>query len=154
MNFANHLGCSCLISGDYIFVGYVYATILYMKIAHIGFTVSDIEKTKEMYTKALTPLGISIQMEGDGYIGYGSDGSNLLWLGEPSEKHTKVATDIHVAFLADKQEDVDAFYTAGLEAGFIDNGAPGIRESYAPNYYAAFLLDNDGNNIEVVYFVS
>lgn len=125
-----------------------------MKIAHIGFTVSDIQKTREIYVKALSPIGLSIQMEGDGYVGFGSDGSNLLWLGEASEKHIKVATDIHVAFLADKQEDVDAFYKAGLEAGFIDNGAPGIREHYASNYYAAFLLDNDGNNIEVVYFVS
>lgn len=93
-------------------------------------------------------------MEGDGYVGFGVDSSNLLWLGEPSEKHTKVAADIHVAFLADRQEDVVAFYKAGLEAGFKDNGAPEIREHYAPKYYAAFLIDNDGNNIEVVYFVS
>ena len=124
-----------------------------MKIAHIGFTVSDIQKTKEMYTKALTPLGLSVQMEGEGYVGFGSDGSNLLWLGKISDKHSIIAKDIHVAFLAKKQEDVDAFYKAGLEAGFTDNGAPGIREHYAPNYYAAFLLDKDGNNIEVVYFV-
>jgi catechol 2,3-dioxygenase-like lactoylglutathione lyase family enzyme len=124
-----------------------------MKIAHIGFTVSNIQKTKEMYTRALTPLGLSVQMEGEGYVGFGLDGSNLLWLGEPNEKHTSTATDIHVAFLANKQEDVDTFYKAGLEADFKDNGAPGIREHYAPNYYAAFLLDKDGNNIEAVYFV-
>jgi catechol 2,3-dioxygenase-like lactoylglutathione lyase family enzyme len=135
------------------FVGYVYATILYMKIAHIGFTVSDIQKTREMYVKALSPIGLSIQMEGDGYVGFGADDSNLLWLGELNEKHSVIAKDIHVAFLADKQEDVDAFYRAGLEAGFIDNGAPGIRDHYAPNYYAAFLLNNDGNNIEVVHFI-
>lgn len=124
-----------------------------MNIAHIGFTVSNIQKTKDMYSKALAPLGLSVQMEGEGYVGFGKDDSNLLWLGETSEKHTKVATDIHIAFLADNQEDVDAFYKAGLEAGFKDNGAPGIREHYAPNYYAAFLLDTDGNNIEAVYFI-
>lgn len=124
-----------------------------MKIAHIGFTVSNIQKTKEMYTKALATLGLSLQMEGYGYVGFGENGSNLLWLGEPSEKHTEVAKDVHIAFLANKQEDVDAFYKVGLEAGFKDNGAPGIREQYAPNYYAAFLLDNDGNNIEAVCFI-
>lgn len=127
--------------------------LFYMKIAHIGFTVSDIAKTKEMYTKALGPIGISIQMEGHGYVGYGAGGANLLWLGESSEKHNVIAKDVHVAFLADKKEDVDAFYSAGIGAGFKDNGAPGIREHYSTNYYAAFLLDNDGNNIEVVYFL-
>ncbi len=124
-----------------------------MKIAHIGFTVSDITKTKEMYTKALAPIGISIQMEGHGYVGFGASGSNLLWLGEKSERHSVVATDVHVAFLADQKDDVDAFYKAGIDAGFQDNGAPGVRAQYSPNYYAAFLIDNDGNNIEVVSFV-
>lgn len=124
-----------------------------MKIAHIGFTVSEIQKTKEMYMKALAPLGLSVQMEGYGYVGFGENGSNLLWLGEPSEKHPGVAKDIHIAFLANKKEEVGAFYNAGLEAGFKDNGAPGIREHYAPNYYAAFLLDSDGNNIEAVCFI-
>jgi catechol 2,3-dioxygenase-like lactoylglutathione lyase family enzyme len=124
-----------------------------MKIAHVGFTVSDITSAKEMYTKGLAPVGLSVQMEGYGYVGFGGEGSNLLWLGEPSEKHAVPATDVHVAFLADKKDAVDAFYHAGITAGFTDNGAPGIREQYAPNYYAAFLLDKDGNNIEVVFFV-
>jgi catechol 2,3-dioxygenase-like lactoylglutathione lyase family enzyme len=123
-----------------------------MKIAHVGFTVSNITKAKEMYQKALAPLGISIQMEGEEYVGLGEQHSNLLWLGAPSEKHTVVATDVHVAFLADTREAVDSFYKAGLEAGFHDNGAPGVREMYAANYYAAFLRDVDGNNIEVVTF--
>jgi catechol 2,3-dioxygenase-like lactoylglutathione lyase family enzyme len=124
-----------------------------MQLAHIGFTVSNITKVKEMYTEALAPLGISVQMEGQGYVGFGASGSNLLWLGEPSKNHPDVAHDVHVAFLADKQEDVDAFYQAGIKAGFKDNGAPGIREQYTPNYYAAFLLDGDGNNIEAVCFI-
>ena len=124
-----------------------------MKIAHIGFTVSDIKKTKEMYSKALLPVGLSIQMEGHGYIGFGSEGSNIVWLGEASEKHNTVAKDIHIAFEVNSREEVDAFYTSGLLSGFTDNGAPGIREHYVHNYYAAFLLDNDGNNVEVVCFV-
>ncbi len=122
-------------------------------LAHIGFTVSDIIKTKEMYTKALAPLGLSMQMEGEGYVGFGKDGSNALWLGGASEKHSVVSKDVHVAFLAPSKDAVDAFYKEGIEAGFTDNGAPGIREHYSPNYYAAFLLDADGNNIEAVYFV-
>jgi catechol 2,3-dioxygenase-like lactoylglutathione lyase family enzyme len=121
-------------------------------LAHIGFTVSDIEKTKAMYTKALAPLGLSIQMEGGGYVGYGKEGDNFLWLGALSENHPTVPTDIHICFSATSRAQVDAFYKAGIEAGFKDNGAPGIREMYAPNYYAAFLYDNDGNNIEAVCF--
>jgi catechol 2,3-dioxygenase-like lactoylglutathione lyase family enzyme len=122
-------------------------------LAHIGFTVSDFIKAKEMYTRALAPLGLSLQMEGEGHAGFGKDGSNAIWLGGASEKHTVVAKDVHVAFLAPSKEAVDAFYKEGIEAGFTDNGAPGIRDHYAPNYYAAFLLDADGNNIEAVFFI-
>ncbi len=121
-------------------------------IAHIGFTVRDIEKTKVMYTKALAPLGLSVQMEGDGYVGFGKDGDNYLWFGEPNERHKTIPTDIHVCFNALSRAEVDAFHKAGLESGFSDNGAPGIREMYSPTYYAAFLLDADGNNIEAVCF--
>jgi catechol 2,3-dioxygenase-like lactoylglutathione lyase family enzyme len=121
-------------------------------LAHMGFTVADIEKTKAMYTKALAPLGLTIQMEGPGHVGFGAEGDSYLWLGAPSEKHNIPATDVHVCFSAKTRTDVDAFYKAGIEAGFKDNGAPGIREMYSPNYYAAFLIDNDGNNIEAVCF--
>lgn len=119
-------------------------------IAHIGFTVRDIEKTKAMYVKALAPLGLSIQMEGHGYVGFGKEGTNCFWVGGLSERHPTVPTDIHVCFEASSHADVDAFYKAGLEAGFKDNGASGIREMYSPTYFAAFLIDNDGNNIEAV----
>lgn len=125
-----------------------------MTLAHIGFTVSDFTKAKEMYAKALAPLGLSVLTSGDGYVGFGKDGSNALWLGAPSEKHTVVAKDVHVAFLAPSKEAVDLFYQEGKQAGFVDNGKPGIREQYAPNYYAGFLFDTDGNNIEAVCFVS
>ncbi len=121
-------------------------------LAHIGFTVRDIGRTKAMYTKALAPLGLSVQMEGAGYVGYGKNGDMCLWLGAPSEKHPTTHTDVHVCFTAETRAAVDAFYKAGIEAGFIDNGAPGIREMYSPQYYAAFLYDNDGNNIEAVCF--
>ena len=91
-------------------------------------------------------------MEGHGYVGFGKDGDMCLWLGERSESHPIVPTDIHICFAAPTRALVDAFYAKGREAGFRDNGAPGIRTQYAPNYYAAFLFDNDGNNIEAVCF--
>ena len=117
-------------------------------IAHIGFAVRDIEKTKEMYVQALEPLGMSIQMEGHGYVGFGKDGDNYFWVGSTNDQHPVAPTDIHVCFNASSRAAVDAFYKAGIEAGFKDNGAPGIRELYSPTYYAAFMFDNDGNNIE------
>ena len=121
-------------------------------IAHLGYNVSDFTKAKEMYKRALAPLGISLKMEGEGHAGFGS-GENLeLWIGATSDKHPIIATDVHVCFMAKNREEVDMFYSEGLAAGFKDNGASGIREHYAPNYYAAFLLDLDGNNIEAVCF--
>ncbi len=122
-------------------------------IQHIGFTVKNIETTKEMYKQALSPLGLGVQMEGHGYVGFGKDGNNELWLGVPNERHKDVAKDVHVCFGVSSKEMVDQFYSQGLAAGFTDNGAPGIREHYAPNYYAAFLIDADGNNIEAVHFI-
>jgi catechol 2,3-dioxygenase-like lactoylglutathione lyase family enzyme len=119
-------------------------------IAHVGFTVGDIEKAKIMYAQALAPLGLAITMEGYGYVGFGDKETNCFWIGAPNEKHTIVPTDIHVCFQTDSHTSVDAFYKAGIDAGFRDNGAPGIREMYSPTYYAAFLLDLDGNNIEAV----
>ncbi len=89
-------------------------------------------------------------MEGHGYVGFGQEGTSCFWVGVANERHTTVPTDIHVCFTASSRANVDAFYKAGLEVGFKDNGAPGIREMYSPTYYAAFLIDNDGNNIEAV----
>lgn len=121
-----------------------------MMIDHIGFTVKDIAKSKEMYKIALLPLGLSIKMEGYGYVGFGDENKNYFWIGEPNEDHKTIPTDIHVCFSAKDRSAVDAFYKEGIAAGLKDNGKPGIREMYDKNYYAAFLLDSDGNNIEAV----
>ena len=117
-----------------------------MKYAHVGFAVKDISKSKEFYSKALAPLGVETTGEGDGWVAFGNEGRNGLWIGTFGTP----PGPIHFAFEADTRDQVDAFYKAALAAGGADNGAPGIRENYAPDYYAAFVHDPDGHNVEAV----
>jgi catechol 2,3-dioxygenase-like lactoylglutathione lyase family enzyme len=116
-----------------------------MPIDHIGFTVSDFAKSKAFYLAALTPLGMSIVSEGEGWALLGTDGRPEFWLGGGDAPKT-----IHFAFVAKTREQVRAFHAAALKAGGRDNGAPGIRGHYHPNYYGAFVFDPDGHNIEAV----
>jgi catechol 2,3-dioxygenase-like lactoylglutathione lyase family enzyme len=115
---------------------------------HVGFAVRDYDHSRAFYEKALAPLGLRILLEPQGQAaGFGEDGKPFLWLealGDP------VQGRLHIAFEVENRETVDAFYAAALEAGGIDNGAPGVREMYHPNYYGAYVLDPDGNNIEAV----
>jgi predicted lactoylglutathione lyase len=92
-------------------------------------------------------LGMSVTMEfGSDAVGFGAKGdSGLFWIGGG-----KVGEGVHVAFDADTREQVDDFHRAALAAGGRDNGAPGLRPNYGPNYYAAFVFDPDGANIEAV----
>ena len=116
-------------------------------IDHTGFGVSDYAASKAFYERALAPLGISLIMEVmEAAAGFGSGGKPIFWL---EERRTPV-TEVHVAFLAKDRATVGAFHAAGLEAGGKDNGAPGVRATYHPNYYGAYVLDPDGNNIEAV----
>ncbi len=117
-----------------------------MIIDHIGFAVSDAEKSIEFYSKALAPLGIERIMEFEGWTGFGKNGKPEFWFG----KGESPQTPMHIAFSADSREQVDQFYEAALAAGGKDNGAPGIREIYHPNYYGAFVFDPDGHNTEAV----
>jgi catechol 2,3-dioxygenase-like lactoylglutathione lyase family enzyme len=117
-----------------------------MILDHIGFGVNDVEKTKDFYGKALAPLGIAVVMEAEGWIGMGRDGRPQFWFGGADQG----AGPIHLAFTARNREEVRAFYAAALEAGGTDNGAPGLRPQYHPDYYGAFVLDPDGHNIEAV----
>jgi len=94
----------------------------------------------------LKPLGISLIREEGDTVGFGKDDKAVYWFGPGSESYKRM----HVAFEAENRAQVDEFYEAGLTAGGEDNGAPGIREIYHSNYYAAFVLDPDGNNIEAV----
>jgi catechol 2,3-dioxygenase-like lactoylglutathione lyase family enzyme len=110
-----------------------------MIIDHIGLAVSDYEKSKEFFAKALAPLGI-------GWAGLGKGGKPELWFGT----HSKPQQPLHIAFAADNREQVREFYKAALAAGAVDNGPPGIREMYHPNYYGAFVIGPDGHNVEAV----
>ena len=119
---------------------------------HIGFPVSDYERTKTFYLKALAPLGYSLIMEvkqddsDSPAAGFGANGKPDFWIGGEGGLNKP----LHVAILAGNRAAVDAFYHAAIAAGGRDNGAPGIRAHYHPNYYAAFVFDPDGHNIEAV----
>lgn len=120
---------------------------------HIGLTVSDIGPARAFYDAALAPLGIAVVMQvtpdqtgGSSHIGYGSEGRPYFWIGDAGP----ATGSIHVAFAAQDRAGVDAFYAAAMAAGGRDNGPPGVRAHYHPNYYGAFVLDQDGHNIEAV----
>ena len=112
---------------------------------HIGLRVKNLEAAKKLYAAMLAPLGHVPGSSGKEYAGFGPKGKPALWL-----HLDRKGGGAHVAFRAKTKEEVDRFHAAGLKAGAKDNGAPGIRKDYAPNYYAAFLLDPDGNNVEAV----
>jgi len=117
-----------------------------MIIDHIGLAVSDFEAAKLFFAKALAPLGIEQVMEVQGWAGFGRGGKPEFWFGT----HTQVQTPVHIAFSAENRDQVDAFYEVAMAAGAKDNGAPGVREIYHPNYYGAFVIGQDGHNIEAV----
>jgi catechol 2,3-dioxygenase-like lactoylglutathione lyase family enzyme len=117
-----------------------------MILDHVGFGVSDAKKSKDFYTKALAPLGIAVVMEAEGWIGMGRDGRPQFWFGGDGQN----AGPVHLAFTARNREEVRAFHASALKAGGKDNGAPGLRPQYHPDYYGAFVLDPDGHNIEAV----
>jgi catechol 2,3-dioxygenase-like lactoylglutathione lyase family enzyme len=121
-------------------------------IDHTGLNVSDYAKSKAFYVKALAPLGYAVIMElppsivPDGGLGMGVPPKPDLWIGGGVPNSPR----LHIAFRAANRAQVDAFYAAAMAAGGKDNGPPGIRSHYHPNYYGAFVLDPDGHNIEAV----
>ena len=118
-----------------------------MTIDHIGLAISDPDISKSFYSKTLAPLGIKLIVEiEEGWVGFGKDGNAEFWFG-PEDK---IQSPMHIAFAAESREQVDHFYEAAMAAGAKDNGKPGIREEYHPNYYGAFEMDPDGHNIEAV----
>ena len=116
-------------------------------IDHIGLGVSDYERSKDFYGRALAPLGIELIMEPVPQIGgFGSGGKPYFWVaGE-----RPVQAGVHVAFECENRELVDAFHQAATGAGGTDNGPPGPRPIYHEHYYGAYVLDPDGNNVEAV----
>jgi catechol 2,3-dioxygenase-like lactoylglutathione lyase family enzyme len=104
-------------------------------IDHIGFSVRDFPRSRDFYRTALAPLGIAVLREGEGWAALGGDGHTEFWIGvfgtPPGPVHL-------------------AFHAAAIAAGGKDNGGPGVRAQYHPHYYAAFVFDPDGHNIEAV----
>jgi catechol 2,3-dioxygenase-like lactoylglutathione lyase family enzyme len=114
---------------------------------HVVFAVSSYEFGKAFFLKALEPLGVALVSEGPlGVEMCRTDNPAFLCIRRTEEK----TTHLHLAFTAECREQVDKFYRAALEAGGKDNGAPGLRPQYHPNYYAAFVIGPDGYNIEAV----
>jgi catechol 2,3-dioxygenase-like lactoylglutathione lyase family enzyme len=115
-------------------------------IDHVSVRVSDFGRLVAFYRDALAPIGYQVIMEYPGAVGLGADGKPDLWLMQTD----KPLNPTHVALNAGSRPPIDAFYAASLAAGGTDNGAPGLRLDYHPTYYAAFVRDPEGNNIEVV----
>jgi catechol 2,3-dioxygenase-like lactoylglutathione lyase family enzyme len=113
-------------------------------IDHTAVNVTDLEAAKAFYVKALEPLGYSLVFEVEGFLGFGDRGAPSFGVVE-----RQPVGGAHVAFSADRPA-VDAFHAAAIAAGGTDNGAPGVRAHYHEHYYAAFVRDADGNNIEAV----
>ncbi len=115
---------------------------------HVKFGVTDYAASKAFYLRALAPLGV--MAGGEGEPGYGIElcGTNdaSLCLFQATDK----PAPLHIAFQARTRQQVDAFHREALAAGGRDNGAPGLRPRYHANYYAAFIIDPDGHNIEAV----
>jgi catechol 2,3-dioxygenase-like lactoylglutathione lyase family enzyme len=115
---------------------------------HVGLKVKDVETSVRFYQAVLAPLGLVLDSQDKSWAGLGPKGAPALWLYQADRKSTAAGT--HVGFTAPDHAAVNRFHAAGLKAGGMDNGKPGVRTDYGPKYYAAFLLDPDGNNVEAV----
>jgi catechol 2,3-dioxygenase-like lactoylglutathione lyase family enzyme len=121
-----------------------------MMIDHVTLSVADLSRSITFYAHALSPLGLKelSRMEGV-YCGFGKN-SPFFFVGIADAEHP-ASTAVHIAFTASSKSEVELFYKNGLEAGGKTNGAPDYRTAYHVGYYAAYLLDPDGNNVEVVF---
>src|SRR3954454_24746240 len=118
-------------------------------IDHLGVGVRDFDASLDFYTRALAPLGFELvaTIESDTRAaGFGVEGRDDFWIHEG-----RPAGRAHIAFEGESREAVDGFHAASLQAGARANGAPGIRSEYSDSYYAAYVLDPNGNNIEAVH---
>jgi catechol 2,3-dioxygenase-like lactoylglutathione lyase family enzyme len=112
---------------------------------HVKLPVRDLARSRAFYERALQPFGVRVVETSQG-AGFTLDDHDL-WIGEEE----RADGSVHIAFAAPDRETVDAFHAAAVEAGGVDNGRPGLRPHYHSGYYAAFVLDPDGNNIEAVF---
>jgi catechol 2,3-dioxygenase-like lactoylglutathione lyase family enzyme len=113
---------------------------------HVKLPVRDIARSRAFYERALQPFGVRVVESSQG-PGFTIDGREDFWITEQEV----AAASVHIAFAAPDRETVDAFHAAAVEGGGVDNGRPGLRPHYHSGYYAAFVLDPDGNNVEAVF---
>jgi catechol 2,3-dioxygenase-like lactoylglutathione lyase family enzyme len=115
---------------------------------HVALNVADVPASRAFYEAALAPVALTVTMDAPSVpvVGFGRDEKTSFMVRAVAAP----SGPTHVAFAAPTRDVVDAFHAAALAAGGTDNGGPGIRENYHPNYYAAFVHDPDGNNIEAV----
>lgn len=115
---------------------------------HVSIGVREIARSKRFYDTALGALGYDCLSADESSLGYGK-GSVGLWIGAvPAPVPPDRDSNLHFCFVAPTRQSVDAFHAAALAAGGSDNGKPGLRESYGPDYYAAFVVDPDGYRLE------
>jgi len=114
-------------------------------IDHLTLTVSDLDRAIDFYTRALAPLGYGVSMRFEQFVGFGTKRKPVFWIkpGSPTQP-------MHIAFAAASRGDVEGFYRQALAAGATDNGPPGLRTDYHPNYFGAFVIGPDGHNLEAV----
>ena len=115
-------------------------------IDHLALRVRDLRRSRTFYEQALEPFGVKVVESSQG-PGFAIEGGGDFWIGEGEPP----AAPVHVAFAAADRATVDKFHRAAVEAGGRDNGAPGLRPHYHAGYYAAFVIDPDGNNVEAVF---
>jgi catechol 2,3-dioxygenase-like lactoylglutathione lyase family enzyme len=124
---------------------------------HVGIKVKSVARAKKFYDAALKPLGLSVQYDftvpgtKKRFVGYGTTiDKTCLWIGASVGVPARLSGPAHICLAAKTRNKVQAFHAAAIAVGAKDNGPPGLRKEYAPNYYAAFVVDPDGNNIEAV----
>ena len=117
-------------------------------IAHISVGVRDLARTRRFYDATLKPLGYACLYPSDGALGYGTEQADFWLIGTEHPVPPDDRSGLHICFTAPDRASVDAFHQAALQAGGKDNGKPGLRTNYGPNYYAAFAVDPDGYRIE------
>jgi len=125
-----------------------------MSIDHVSVGVTNMKRSKAFYDAALAPLGMTpvypVEINGELVgVGYGEANKPSFWIQLPiNGQAASMGNGVHIAFRANAREQVDAFYLAAIEQGGIEDGRPGLRTEYHPDYYGAFVRDPDGNKIE------
>lgn len=117
---------------------------------HVQIKVKDLKISRKFYDAVMAVLGYKVVLEIEGVVGYGLNVHDMFEIRQYDEKHP-LSQHVHVAFNAKSRESVDLFYHAALSRGGMCNGEPGFRAQYGEGYYAAFVIDPNGHNIEAVY---